>query len=314
MTRTENDLRHALRELERRADQHGAPATDSILAVTSEGPHRRSTRWLAPLAAAAVVAAAAVTAVALRSEHGSSHPPATRAGGQPTLAHSHHPTAHPVVRPATAPAPAAILDDAAAKLDSTSWTAPGQHDFFYVRTTEATTWTSVSGTQVGEGRTADGSPVPVPACVGGHIVAPGESGPCTLNEVPHYLADAPTAPAAWDAYLEHMAPGAKAADAQGKIIVQVLHQDLVSPRAAAALLRYTESCPGLHALPVRPVAGEALIGVTCASMTNGSYGLAFDATTHAFVGFVGVTSSGQQNGAAEIIRGSGIVPAVGRVP
>ena len=54
-----------------------------------------------------------------------------------------------------------------------------------------------------------------------------------------------------------MAPGAKAADAQGKIIVEALHQDLVAPKAAAALLRYTESCPGLHTVDVQPVAGES---------------------------------------------------------
>ena len=89
----------------------------------------------------------------------------------------------------------AILDEAAAKLDAApAWTAPDPQDFFYIRTTDATTWTSVSGTQAGDGRAADGGKIWVPGCDNGQIVSAGESGPCTLNDVPHYLGDAPTSP------------------------------------------------------------------------------------------------------------------------
>lgn len=327
MIRTEDDLRGALRQLERRADQHGAPSTAAILsAATGDRPRRGSAsrhvaRWLPPLAVAAVVAAVAITAAVVSTRHdGSSNRRAHRVAGRPVASHpaekatptaSHHTSTEPN---RTAPA-AAILEEAATKLDAASgWTTPAPQDFYYVRTTEATTWTSVSGTRPGEGRTAQYGAIPVPACVHGRLVANGESGHCTLDDVPHYVADAPTTPAPWDTYLEHMAPGARAADAQGKIIVEVLHQDLVAPKAAAALLRYTATCPGLHTLTVRPVAGEKLVGVTCTSMTNGSYGLTFDAASHAFVGFVEVTAGGRQAGPAEIIRQTGIVPAIGRTP
>ena len=49
-------------------------------------------------------------------------------------------------------------------------------------------------------------------------------------------------------------------------------------------------------------------------MTNGSYSLAFDATSHAFVGYVVVSRRGQQDGPAEIVRKTGIVSAIGRTP
>jgi hypothetical protein len=89
---------------------------------------------------------------------------------------------------------------------------------------------------------------------------------------------------------------------------------LIAPRAAAALLRYTASCPGLHTLPVRPVNGENLIGVTCTSMTAGSYGIAFDASTHAYAGFVPVSPNGAQVDAAEVVIQTGIVKAIDRTP
>jgi hypothetical protein len=319
MTRNENDLREALRELEQLADRQAAPSATSLLTSSTQdrlGGHRDSAaprfpRWLPPLAAAAVVAAAALTAVTLSTGHGSS-PSQRQVGGSKhrVVSSGHHQSAK---TNDTTPDAAAILDDAAGKLDAApTWTTPASQDFFYVRTTQATTWTSVSGTQAGDGRTANGGKIWIPGCKAGQIVSGGESGTCTLNDVPHYLGDAPTAPAAWDTYLEHMAPGAKAADAQGKIIIQVLHEDLVAPKAAAALVRYTESCPGLHTFDVRPLAGQTLIGVTCPSMP--SYGLAFDATSHALVGFVLVTASGQQDGAAEIVQKTGIVQAIGRTP
>lgn len=324
MTRTENDLRDALRDLEQRADQQGAPSTASLLGSASEDrPGRRRdpvTRrfpgWLPPLAAAAVVAAATVTAVMLSTQlRSSSHDRVHQPGGR-TSAHRAATVSHrPSPEPKATTSAATVLDDAAATLDAgPGWERPAPQDFYYVRTTQATTWTSVSGRQAGDGRTARGAKIWVPGCEHGQIVSTGESGACTLNDVPHYLGDAPTVPSAWDAYLEQIAPGAKAADAQGKIIVEVLHQDLVAPKAAAALLRYTASCPGLHTLTVGPVTGKKLIGVTCTSMTNGSYGLVFDATSHALVGFVVVSGSGQQDGPAEIIRQTGIVPAIGRTP
>ena len=331
MTRTETDLRDALRELERRADDHGAPSTTDLLTRIDEhrpgGQHSatrsaRFPRWAAPLAAAAAVAAAAITVAAVDS--GGSGP--QHVGGLPTGA----PTASkaPATPTATAPSPsptttappvasppaATILDAAATKLDAAAFTPPPSKDYFYVRTNEVTTWTSVSGTKAGRGRTDTGGSVDVPGCRNGTVVSSGESGSCTLNDVPHYRADAPTVSQAWDAYLETIAPGAKAGGAQGKIIVSVLHQDLVAPKAAAALLRYTATCPGLHTITVRPVAGQKLVGVTCTSMTNGSYGLAFDATTHAFAGFVGVTQSGAQDGPAEIVAATGIVTALGDRP
>ncbi len=323
MSRNENDLRDALRELQRRADQQGAPSTASILSHAARNRQERhdssaAQRWLAPLAVAAVVAVAIVTTVVVATGHRS---PAQRGDAQPagqqTAAQSTSPAAlapHPSTTAGTQPA-VTVLNDAAAKLDAApAWTAPAPQDYFYVRTTQATTWTSVSGTRPGQGRTADAGTIWVPGCRDGQIVSGGESGPCTLNDVPHYLADAPTTPKAWDAYLEQLAPGAKADNAQGKIIVGVLHQDLTSPKAAAALLRYTASCPGLHTLPVQPVAAEKLIGVTCTSMTNGSYGLVFDATSHAFVGFVVVAPGGRQSGPAELVRKTGIVAALGQTP
>jgi hypothetical protein len=332
MNRTENDLRSAMRELEQRADEHGAPSTASILSAATGDRVRgrrtwvsRHSRWLLPLAAAAAVAAV-VTTIALSGGSGDSprphgaaqsHSPAP--SGEPTSAHTAiqrtTPPSHRPSAPSSTSAAAEILDAGASKLDATgTWTTPSPHDFFYVRTTDATTWTSVSGRRPGDGRNADGVKIAVPGCKNGQIVAHGESGPCTLNDVPHYLADAPMTPSAWDGYLEQIAPGAKGADAQGKIIIEVLHQDLVAPKAAAALLRYTATCPGLHTLTVRSVQGRELIGVTCASMTNGSYGLAFEKTTHALVGYVSVTSSGQQTGPAEIVIKTGIVPAIGRTP
>jgi hypothetical protein len=328
MTRTENDLRAALHELGQRADQQDAPSTVSVptarmddrLGRSLSSAPRRFPRWLPPLAAAAVVVASAATAVMLDTQHsGSSHPSASQAGGQPPGGRTAAPRSTTVSQKHTATSngttPATVLEDAAATLESApTWSTPAAHDFYYVRTTQATTWTSVSGRQAGQGRTSDGTKIWVPGCAHGRIVSIGESGPCTLNDVPHYLGDAPTTPSAWDAYLEQIAPGAKAAGAQGKIIVAVLHQDLIAPKATAALLRYTASCPGLHTLTVRPVAGENLIGVTCTSMTNGAYGLAFNAAAHHFVGFVGVSGSGRQNNPAEIIRKTGIVPTVGRTP
>lgn len=329
MNRTENDLRAVLRELEQRADRHGAPSSADLLAATLENrlgesrqpAPRRLRRWLPPFAAAVAVAAAATTAVLISPQSSSpSNTLAPQPGGQPTAGHTraHRPPVVPHHSAPSSPAPpsaADILDDAAATLDAApGWAPPAPQDFFYVRTNEVTTWTSVSGTQPGRGRTAGGQTVPVPGCDHGQIVAIGESGSCTLKNVPHYLDDAPTSPAKWDAYLEQLAPGAKAANAQGKIIVEVLHQYLVAPKAAAALLRYTASCPGLHTLTVRPVGGAKLIGVTCTSMTHGSYGLVFDAASHDFLGFVGVTGSGRQNGPAEIVRQTGIVPAIGRTP
>lgn len=322
MSRNEDDLRDALRELGQRAVEQGAPSTASILVQVTGGrpgrPHGSvAARRLAPLAAAAAVVmvmATAVTAVTLRAEHSaSSHQRGQQAASQPAARHSAAPSRRPAQT--KVPSPVTVLGDAAARLDAApAWATPDPQAFFYVETTLATTWTSVSGTKAGHGKTANGEDIWVSGCKDGHIVSGGQAGTCTLNDVPHYLGDAPTAPPAWDTYLEQIAPGSRAADTQGKIIVQVLHQDLVAPKAAAALLRYTASCPGLHTLTVAPVAGEKLLGVTCTSMTNGSYALAFDATSHAFVGFVVVTGSGQQDGPAEIVRGTAIVPAIGRTP
>lgn len=325
MTRTENDLRDALLDLERRADAVGAPPTATLLAAAmhpaATARARRYPRWLPPLAAAAVVAAVAIAAVVLSTGSSPSASPRNPAAGQNHTAPraTHHastpsPTASRHHRAATTSDAAAILDDAAAKLAAQPWTAPKPDEFFYRRTTDATTWTSVSGVRPGYGRADNGTRIWISGCRHGHLVGGGELGRCTLDDVSHYLADAPTTPSAWDAYLEHMAPGSRAADAQGKIIVQVLHEDLVSPQAAAALLRYTENCPGLHTLDVAPVGGEQLTGITCTSMTNGSYGLVFDASSHAFAGFQGVTQSGQPDGSAEVIRKTGIVPAIGRTP
>jgi hypothetical protein len=334
MSRTENDLRAALRLLEQRADRQGAPSAATILDTAAEDrPGRRGNdvsrsfpRWLPPLAAAALVAATAATAVTLSTQHSHSSQPHRPQAGSHLHATATAPQPSPTANAATSAAPPSptanpttsavtVLEDAAAKLDAApGWTTPAPQDFFYVRTTDVTTWASVSGRRAGAGRTADGTKVWVSGCVDGRIVSAGESGTCTLNDVPHYLGDAPTKPSAWDAYLEHIAPGAKSADAQGKIIVQVLHQDLLAPKPTAALLRYTTGCPGLHSLAVGPVAGQKLIGVTCKSMTNGSYGLVFDAASHAFVGFVVVTGNGQPDGRAEIIRRTGIVPRIGRTP
>lgn len=325
MTRTENDLRDALRELERLADQHGAPSAATLTGPATDvrpaagAPEQRFPRWLAPLAAAAVVAGAAVTAAVLSSSGSgdTAQRRDTAPGGRPTaatVAPAPASTSAPV-RSAAPPSAATILNDAAAEFDAVrTWTPPQPQDFFYVRSTEATTWTSVSGTRAGDGRTASGSRIWVSGCRDGQIVSSGEAGPCTLNDVPHYLGDAPTVPSAWDAYLERMAPGAKAGGAQGKIIVQVLHQDLTAPKATAALLRYTASCPGLRLVAVEPVAREKLTGVTCTSMAAGSYGLAFDAATHRLVGFVGLGQGGVPDGPAEIIQQAGIVSSLGRTP
>ena len=330
MTRTENDLRNALSELEQRADRYGAPFTsESIRAAVTEDrlsgdvAPRRSARWIPPVAAAASVAAA-VTAFALSNQHSSVPPQHKAAGGTSTsnepvrprtaaALSSARPTPTATASRVPATSAAGILGDAAAKLAAAPWTTPAAKDFFYVRTTQATTWTSVSGTRAGNGHTSAGVKIWVPACKNGRFIG-GQTGSCTVSSVPHYLADAPTAPRAWDAYLERMAPGSRSANGQGKIIVGVLHEDLVAPKAAAALLRYTERCPGLHTLAIRPVAGETLIGVTCTSMTNGSYSLVFDATSHAFVGFAPVGSDGRQDAPAEIIRRTGIVPAIGDAP
>lgn len=316
MIRNENDLRNALHELEQRATEQDAPSPASILDRVTEDRHGQpsrsiAARWLTPLAAAAVVAVAiGVTTVTLHNEHTGSSP-------QPLPAAARH-IAPPSQRPSartSKPSAVTVLNDAAARLDAApAWTTPDAQNFFYIQTTQATTWTSVSGTRAGRGQAADGTTIWVSGCKDGHIVSTGESGTCTLSDVPHYIADAPTVPSAWDTYLEQMAPGAKAANAQGKIIAGVLHQDLTAPKAAAALLRFTTSCPGLHTLPVDPVAGKNLVGVTCTSMTNGSYGLAFDADSHAFLGFVTVTTSGQQSDPAEIVRRTAIVGAIGQQP
>lgn len=344
MTRSEDDLRAALRQLEQRADRQGAPPADVLIAAVGadRGHHGAGARpahvrrWLAPLATAALVAGAALAAATLTGgQHGSAQPDGAPVGApNASTVHTRHtahtPSTHPSHVPSTsetasraAPTPdrasriaAGILDDAAAKLAAQPWTAPDPDQFFYVHTTEATTWTSVSGTRAGYGRTSDGGRIWIDGCDHGRF-APGSDsrGSCSMSQVWYYLADAPTTPSAWDAYLEGMAPGARAANAQGKIIVQVLHQELVSPKAAAALLRYTESCPGLHTLHVAAVRGEALVGVTCTSMTNGSYGLAFDAATHAFAGFVPVDhETGKPAGAAEIVLNTGIVSKIGQVP
>jgi hypothetical protein len=325
MTRTESDLRHALLELERRADEVGAPTATNILLPAKVGRAdagpRRWGRWLPPLATAAAVAAAAVTVAALNGSsdrRGRAVQPGTSGGDTTTASASLRPTEPAVSKKVSAPArpaqPAGVLEDAATKLDAEPWAAPSPQQFFYVRTTDATTWTSVSGRQQGRGRTADGRTIWISGCRQGHLVSSGEAGYCTLKDVPHYLADAPKTARAWDAYLEKMVPGAKAAGVQGKFIVHVLHQDLVAPKAAAALLRFTATCDGLHLIPVEPVSGEKLLGVTCPSMTAGSYGLAFDAASHEFVGYVGVDQKARQVGPAEIVLRKGIVSAVGRKP
>ncbi len=322
MNRTENDLRNALHEMERHATEQTAPSLDDILAGARTQPADRgrgaAARWLAPVAVAAAVAVAAgVTTIALRSTPGGSAAhtvPAAASGSRPASPRPSAKMTSPA-RTADQTEAVAILNDAAAQLDhAPAWTTPDPQQFFYVETNQATTWTSVSGTRPGIGHTTDGTTVAVPGCKDGQIVSVGESGTCTLNDVPHYLGDAPTTPSAWDAYLEKMAPGAKAANAQGKIIVGALHQDLTAPRPAAALLRYTAGCPGLHTLTVKPAAGKNLIGVTCTSMTNGSYGLAFDIRSHAFLGFVGVNPSGHQDWAAEITLKTAIVASAGQQP
>lgn len=313
MTRTESDLRNAFLELSRQAGEQDAPSLESILhGVRTQRPvglqRGPAARWLAPIAVAAAVAlAAGITTLALRSDDNGTSPQRLPAAAAPIAPASTRPVAR---ADQTA---GGILNDAAAELSAEpAWTAPQPQQFFYVQTTQASTWTSVSGTRAGRGRTSDGRVVFVPGCDGGQIVSTGQSGACTLSDVPHYLSDAPTTPSQWDAYLERMAPGSRADNAQGKIIVQVLHQDLIAPKAAAALLRYTARCPGLHAIAVKPVGGKNLVGVTCTSMTNGSYGLVFDARSHAFLGFVGVSSSGQQNWPAEIIQKTALVAALGQ--
>jgi hypothetical protein len=260
--------------------------------------------------AAAVAVAAGVTTMTLRNEHNGSSPQRL-----PVAAPRVTPTTQRTSARTTQPSAATVLNAAAARLDAApAWTTPNPQNFFYIETTQATTWTSVSGTRAGSGRTADGSTIWVAGCKNGHIVSTGESGTCTLGDVGHYLGDAPTTPSAWGTYLEELAPGAEAANAQGKIIVEVLHQDLTAPKAAAALLRYTASCPGLHTFAVDPVAGKSLVGVTCTSMTNGSYGLVFDANSQAFLGFVVVTTSGEQSTPAELVRKIAIVTATGQQP
>ena len=321
MIRTENDLRNTLHELGRRSVEQNAPSLESILAgVTKERPGRLSrsvaARWRAPVAvAAAVVVAAGVTTMTLRNEHNGSSPQRLPVAAPRIASTAQHPSAqHPSAR-TTQPSAGTVLNAAAARLDAApAWTTPSPQNFFYIETTEATTWTSVSGTRAGSGQTADGHTIWVAGCKNGHIVSPAESGTCTLGDVGHYLDDAPMTPSAWGTYLEQLAPGAEAANAQGKIIVEVLHQDLTAPKAAAALLRYTASCPGLHTFAMDPVAGKNLVGVTCTSMTNGSYGLVFDANSQAFLGFVGVTMSGKQSAPAELVRKIAIVTAIGQKP
>lgn len=316
MIRTENDLRNALHELGRSSVEQNAPSPESILTgVTKDRPGRLSrsvaARWRTPVAvAAAVVVAAGVTTTTLRNEHNGSSPQRLPVAAPRSSSTAQHPSAR-----TTPPSAATVLNAAADRLDAApAWTPPNPQNFFYIETTQATTWTSVNGTRAGSGQTADGQTIFVAGCKNGHIVSTGESGTCTLGDVGHYLDDAPTTPSAWGTYLEQLAPGAEVANAQGKIIVEVLHQDLTAPKATAALLRYTASCPGLHTFTVDPVAGENLVGVTCTSMTNGSYGLVFDANSQAFLGFVGVTTSGKQNAPAELVRKIAIVAAIGRKP
>ncbi|MGN6607361.1 MAG: hypothetical protein ACTHMS_10190 [Jatrophihabitans sp.] len=321
MNRTEDDLRAALDDLAARADREGAPPATSLIGdvvtrSTEQQPtgHRRTT-WLLPLSAAAlVVAGVAVASTVGGDDHASttgpaSHRTASAVGTRPPTA------AAPSTTKAAPLTPARALADAAAQLDHAPWTEPRPTSFFYRQTTDATTWTSVSGQRAGRGTNADGEPIWISGCRDGRLVSTGESGECTLADVPHYLADAPTVPAAWDAYLEHMAPGSRAAGAQGKIIVQVLHQDLVSPQAEAALLRFTAGCPGLRLVDVQPEDnGRALVGLTCPSMAAGSYGLVLDATTHAFVGFQPVTPDGTPQGRAEVVVRTRIVAAAGQAP
>lgn len=315
MNRTENDLRDTLHELGRRSIEQEAPSLHSILAETRERPDPLgrgvAARWLAPVTVAAAVAVAAgITTIAFRNEHNGSGPQTLPVAAPRVTSAAPQPSAQ-----TPPPAAVTILDAAADRLDAApAWTTPDPQNFFYVETTQATTWTSVSGTRAGSGRTADGLPIVVAGCKDGDFVSTGQSGACTLGDVGHYLADAPTTPSAWGSYLEQLAPGAAAANAQGKIIVQVLHQDLTAPAAAAALLRYTAGCPGLHTLAVDPVAGKDLVGVTCTSMTNGSYGLVFDADSHAFAGFVVVEKSGKQRAPAELVRKVAIVTAIGQKP
>ncbi|GAB2470540.1 hypothetical protein [Jatrophihabitans fulvus] len=306
-----SDLDHlhaAFAELERRADDAPEPSVTTV--------HHR-TRWGLVAASAVAVLAVGGGVLALSVHDGSG--PSTQAGSRPAMT---SPSARTTAPPATSatPAPgsraARILGDAATALDAaTTWRTPAADEYFYVRTTEATTWTSVSGRQAGKGVNSDGVRIWVPGCENGSFSAgSGQDGSCTLNDVPHYRGDAPTVPARWDAYLEGIAPGAKAGGAQGKIIVQVLHQDLISPKATAALLRHTESCSGLRTVKVAPVGGRQLVGVTCTSMAAGSYALVFDADTHDFVGFQVVSAAGKAKGQPELVLRTGIVDAPGQRP
>ena len=297
----------------------------------------RARRWALPAAASVATAAAAVIVLVVAT--GSSHragPPAGDPGGSlsappsvassaPTSAGHRAPRPRrraPRARPRRAPTAAAavaILDDAANRLAAApDFPAPDPAAFFYRRTTQASYWTSVSGHKPGQINDITTGTMSIPACVNGQVVVSGGGGSCSgTDDTPHYLGDAPTTAAAWGPYLLAFAPGARDNNAEGKIITSVFHDFLAQPHALAALLRYTAtSCPGLHTLPVSPVNGEALIGVTCASMTHGSNALAFDATTHAWVGTVPVdyTGPGLQEGTAEIVLATGFVTAIGRTP
>lgn len=289
---------------------HDAQAGGSSAPTQSAAPRPSRSRTAAP--SSSPVSSSPVLSTPVSSKSVPVQVPPAVSTSVPAATATYDPPANPRTRAAAA----AVLEGAATRLDAMPPSRqPGADEYYYRKTTDAVSWTSVSGRKPGAGHNSEGMDLNIPGCRHGRYVGGGTSGSCTLNDVPHYRADAPTTPSPWDAYLEKIAPGAKAADAQGKIIVGVLHEDLISPAASAALLRYTETCPGLHLVQTKPVDGEQLTGVSCTSMTNGSYGLAFDASSHAFVGFVPVDyQTGKQDDTAEIVRRTAIVKAIGDKP
>lgn len=334
-----DDLRRLRPDLPLRNAFDLEPARGRLLDAIGHRPSRReqTRRWALPAVASLATAAAVVTVIVVAT--GTAHPGGGTPAGDPngsltapsSLSSRSAPdtgsprsTATPSSSSAAssqlnAAEAAGILESAAVRLATQpDFAIPDPAAFFYRRTTQATSWTSVSGTKEGRIEDRTTGTLSVAACVNGQIVVSGGGGSCTgTADTPHYLADAPTTPAAWGPYLLAFAPGARANDAEGKIITSVLHDFVTQPRAQAALLRYTAtSCPGLHTFPVSAVNGEALIGVTCASMTHGSNALAFDATTHAWVGTVPVdyTGPGKQDGPAEIVLATGFVTTIGQRP
>jgi hypothetical protein len=210
------------------------------------------------------------------------------------------------VAPPKANAAAEVLHQAADAARAQPFTPPRPDQFLYTKVqgsdgSVAEFWHSVDGTHDGL-ISRLGETFPTPGCKDGQAAGYNEYGepaaPSPCVPLPAYLSDVPTDPAKMQAYLEGLG-GAPGINSLGKNILYLAQDHYVSPEALAALFESLASIPGLTVDEnVTDGAGRPGIGVSWKSDgvdENGKRAkltstLVFDPTTHAFLGWAGVSA------------------------